>query len=613
MNNVYVLGSDNVPVMPCHPSRARELVRKGYAHWVRYNTIRLLKRNSADCSTQPIIVGMDMGAKKVGVAAATTKRLVWLEQAELRDYGTTMQTRARLRRTRRGRLRYRQPWYSPTRFVRLSACIYNKNGAFLRKATVAEARRLLKPDNAGRPQAKRLQGNSVQLLTRHKPPKQDQTFRPTKDHIRVVDQTNTLIGWLNRQSDDGILRHLTSNTRRHRSRIPKAIWLDSDTLQLTSSKNRRFLTEKVRPKGSIKPTVRKFGQQRQPEGWLPPTIQAKANAHVRLVHEMTKKLPISEVRVEVAQFDMQRLDNEDIQGEQYQQGTTYGYFNLREFVFARDGYKCIYCGKSGIGSRRVLLNVDHVIPQSQGGPTRADNLVTSCRDCNEIKSNRSVKDAFPEKAASVTRALKRNIAFREAAHVSMIKTAVLAGLRKLGFPIISTYGYRTKYDRIARHLPKNTNSHAIDAGVIATGPMPTIWPWQMLLSRFVAHGQYQQFDTQPMPKNKERKRDKPSKMIRGHQYAYANEINRVSTDGRVKKRMIVRGYMPKKKIWVTGYAVRLMSNGGIGIGLGYKGGNPGILGTIACSQVKILRAGPTTKLQREMPITTLDVPQITFG
>lgn len=46
-------------------------------------------------------------------------------------------------------------------------------------------------------------------------------------------------------------------------------------------------------------------------------------------------------------------------------------------VFARDGYKCRYCG------RRLPLTVDHVDRWEEGGATVPANLITACKSCNQ--------------------------------------------------------------------------------------------------------------------------------------------------------------------------------------------------------------------------------------
>ncbi len=55
----------------------------------------------------------------------------------------------------------------------------------------------------------------------------------------------------------------------------------------------------------------------------------------------------------------------------------------RRALFARDGWRCMYCGAS---SGRLTL--DHVVPRSRGGDSVWENVVTSCAPCNMRKGNR---------------------------------------------------------------------------------------------------------------------------------------------------------------------------------------------------------------------------------
>ena len=54
----------------------------------------------------------------------------------------------------------------------------------------------------------------------------------------------------------------------------------------------------------------------------------------------------------------------------------------RHNIFARDKNTCQYCGKRFATSD---LNLDHVIPRSQGGITSWGNVVCSCHRCNRLK------------------------------------------------------------------------------------------------------------------------------------------------------------------------------------------------------------------------------------
>jgi 5-methylcytosine-specific restriction endonuclease McrA len=58
------------------------------------------------------------------------------------------------------------------------------------------------------------------------------------------------------------------------------------------------------------------------------------------------------------------------------------------FLFARDGYRCQYCGRHRAALRgREFLTRDHVIPMSRGGENAWDNVVTACSPCNNRKAS----------------------------------------------------------------------------------------------------------------------------------------------------------------------------------------------------------------------------------
>jgi 5-methylcytosine-specific restriction endonuclease McrA len=60
----------------------------------------------------------------------------------------------------------------------------------------------------------------------------------------------------------------------------------------------------------------------------------------------------------------------------------------RRALFARDGWRCVYCGTA---SGRLTL--DHVVPRSRGGDSVWENVVTSCAPCNLRKGNRSLEES----------------------------------------------------------------------------------------------------------------------------------------------------------------------------------------------------------------------------
>jgi 5-methylcytosine-specific restriction endonuclease McrA len=59
----------------------------------------------------------------------------------------------------------------------------------------------------------------------------------------------------------------------------------------------------------------------------------------------------------------------------------------RRALFARDNWRCVYCGTAG-----GRLTLDHVVPRSRGGDSVWENVVTSCAPCNLRKGNRLLEE-----------------------------------------------------------------------------------------------------------------------------------------------------------------------------------------------------------------------------
>jgi 5-methylcytosine-specific restriction endonuclease McrA len=118
-NWVFVLGSTGIPLMPCHPARARKLIGKGRAEVVRVFPFTLRLRDRPTGDTQPLVVKIDPGATTTGIVVARTETpnpniQHVLFAAELTHRGTQIRDRLTqrrsFRRSRRGRnLRYRAP------------------------------------------------------------------------------------------------------------------------------------------------------------------------------------------------------------------------------------------------------------------------------------------------------------------------------------------------------------------------------------------------------------------------------------------------------------------------------------------------------------------------
>lgn len=73
---------------------------------------------------------------------------------------------------------------------------------------------------------------------------------------------------------------------------------------------------------------------------------------------------------------------------------------LRTLVVNRASGRCEYCGLSQDG-QEATFHIDHVVPQSAGGPTTEDNLALACVSCSLRKwARQTVSD--PETGEAIT-------------------------------------------------------------------------------------------------------------------------------------------------------------------------------------------------------------------
>jgi hypothetical protein len=63
--------------------------------------------------------------------------------------------------------------------------------------------------------------------------------------------------------------------------------------------------------------------------------------------------------------------------------------SLRQLVIDRAGKSCEYCRSSGDFALESM-EIEHVIPVSQGGLMIADNLALACHGCNNYKQARTM-------------------------------------------------------------------------------------------------------------------------------------------------------------------------------------------------------------------------------
>ena len=223
----------------------------------------------------------------------------------------------------------------------------------------------------------------------------------------------------------------------------------------------KLLSEKRQYRRSRRNRLRyrapRFDNRNRTEGWLAPSIRNKVEAHLRVVEDLHKILPITSIRAEVASFDIQKiqaiLEGKEVpEGKGYQEGVQLGFWNIREYVFFRDNHECQHChGKS----KDKILNVHHIESRQTGGD-RPDNLVTLCETCHKLYH-----------AGKITLHLKKKYGFRDAAFMGIMRWAFYNELKERYPDVALTYGYITKNTRIQAGLPKE---HYIDALCITGKP-----------------------------------------------------------------------------------------------------------------------------------------------
>lgn len=233
----------------------------------------------------------------------------------------------------------------------------------------------------------------------------------------------------------------------------------------------------------------RFLNRTRPKGWLPPSLNSRVANILTWVKRLSLLCQIDAISQELVRFDTQQMENPEISGITYQQGTLLGY-EVREFLLSKWNRTCAYCG-----AKDIPLEIEHIQPRSKGGSNRVSNLCLACVPCNREKGNQDIKDFLKGKPDLMKRILaqaKRPLA--DAAAVNATRWNLYFNLKKLGLPVEVGTGGRTKYNRTIRGLEKTHYWDAACVGestpeqLITTGVKP-------LLIAAKGHGTRQQCRT----------------------------------------------------------------------------------------------------------------------
>ena len=237
-------------------------------------------------------------------------------------------------------------------------------------------------------------------------------------------------------------------------------------------------------RGRLRNRQPRFNNRARPDGWLPPSLVTRLANTETWVRRLAALFPIIQVRVETARFDTQLMQDAEVSGKDYQQGELAGW-QVRSYVFHRDGRRCTYCGTA----KAERHELDHIVPRSRGGTNRVSNLVVSCQDCNIAKGNMSVEEFLadkPKRLVKVKAVMRSRLA--DASQMNIIVPAIIGRLEQMGLPVSSHDAYTTSWTRNKLGIAK---THVNDALCIGARDALEVIPERKTLVKAVGHGDRQ--------------------------------------------------------------------------------------------------------------------------
>jgi N6-L-threonylcarbamoyladenine synthase len=177
-----------------------------------------------------------------------------------------------------------------------------------------------------------------------------------------------------------------------------------------------------------------------------PSIENKIQFHLKMIDLVHQLLPICYIYVEIGYFNIQKIQNPEISGKEYQEGQQKGFWNVREYVLFRDNHTCQYCkGKSGDN----ILRVHHIESRKTGGNSPS-NLITLCKTCHDKHHK-----------GEINLRIKRGKSFKDESYMNIMKNTLMERIAKkykTNEIIFPTFSYQTKYVRSQENLPRNVYS-----------------------------------------------------------------------------------------------------------------------------------------------------------
>lgn len=241
----------------------------------------------------------------------------------------------------------------------------------------------------------------------------------------------------------------------------KVVWaaeLSHRGEQIKRDLDKRRAARRSRRQRKTRYRAPRFQNRRPRMGTLQPSLESRVCNVLTWVCRLIRLCPVTAISQELVRFDTQALENPEIEGLEYQQGTLYGY-EVREYVLLKWHRQCTYCD-----ARNVPLELDHVQPRAKLGSNRVSNLTLACTSCNQRKGNQDVRAFLKEQPERLARFLTHLRApLKDAAAVNTTRWALYERLTALGLPVECASGGLTKYNRVMRGFAK---THWLDAACV---------------------------------------------------------------------------------------------------------------------------------------------------
>ncbi len=238
-----------------------------------------------------------------------------------------------------------------------------------------------------------------------------------------------------------------------------------------------------RRRGNLRYRKPRFLNRAKPKGWLAPSLQHRVDTIGAWVNRFQWLAPITGIAQELVRFDLQQMENPEISGIEYQQGTLAGY-ETREYLLNKWNRTCAYCG-----AKQVPLQIDHIHPRANGGSHRVSNLTLACQPCNQKKGAQEInvflaKD--PKRLARIQAQAKRPS--KDAAAVNSTRWALFNTLKNTGVPVTTGSGGQTKFNRTRLDIHK---THALDAACVGNTEEIKDWNKPTVAIKATGRGSYQ--------------------------------------------------------------------------------------------------------------------------